>query len=48
VHVCGGRCTGEGGLKANEVSGLGSWGGVDVGGEEEVVEEDGVQGDFEV
>ena len=48
MHVCGGRCTGEGGLKADEVGGLGSWGGVDVGGDEEVVLEDGVHGDLEV
>jgi hypothetical protein len=48
MHVCGGRCTGESGLKADEVGGLGSWGGVDVGGDEEVVEEYGVHGDFEV
>jgi hypothetical protein len=48
VHVCGGRCTGEGGLQACEVGGLSSWGGVDVGGDEEVVLEEGVHGDLEV
>jgi hypothetical protein len=48
VHVCGGRCTGESGFKADEVSSLRGWGGVDVGGDEEVVEEDCVHGDLEV
>jgi hypothetical protein len=48
VHVCGGRCTGEGGLEADEVGGLSSRGGVDVGSDEEVVLEDGEHGDLEV
>jgi hypothetical protein len=48
MHVCGGRCTGEGGLEAREVGGLSGWSGVDVGGEESVVAEDGVHDDLEV
>jgi hypothetical protein len=48
MHVCGGRCMGEGGLEADEVGCLGRWGGMDVGEEEVVVAKNGVHGDFEV
>jgi hypothetical protein len=48
AHVCGGRCVGKSGLEADEVCCLGRWSGVDIGGKEVMVAEDGIHGDFEV
>jgi hypothetical protein len=48
AHVCGRRCAGKGGLEADEIGCLGRWGGVDSGGDEFVVVEDGEHSDLEV
>jgi hypothetical protein len=48
MHVCGGRCTGESGLEAHEVCGLGGRGEAVVGVNDTVVEEGGEADELEV
>jgi hypothetical protein len=48
MHVCGGRCMGEGGFEAHEVSGLNGGGKAVVGVDDLVVEEGGETDELEV
>jgi hypothetical protein len=48
LHVCGGRCMGEGGFEAHEVSSLSGGGEAVVGVDDVVVEEGGETDELEV